>query len=262
MAISTELLNSTFEDFRGPLVMGWQQNVPLRAMLMKKGKVSSEGGKYVERPLMTGAPARGVGIFNGDEVLDRTRYKKLKRLRVDFHRIVVSINIPNKELKQNTGKAAALSLINEYPKVVIEGIGVDREKYLLTGKSTSFVMDAAELYGYATLNGQFTAGVGTGVEQGFLDFRTPAQQNTDAEVVENIAKSTADYHYNQYGDIGNGGQWSCLERHRFHQPDIDGHIARWLGRNARHIDGRRRYFGRQPGHHQHHGSGRQRLASV
>lgn len=202
MAISTELLNSTFEDFRGPLVMGWQQNVPLRAMLMKKGKVSSEGGKYVERPLMTGAPARGVGIFNGDEVLDRTRYKKLKRLRVDFHRIVVSINIPNKELKQNTGKAAALSLINEYPKVVIEGIGVDREKYLLTGKSTSFVMDAAELYGYATLNGQFTAGVGTGVEHGFLDFESPTAQAASAQPVENIAKSTADYHYNQYGDIG------------------------------------------------------------
>lgn len=200
MTISTELLNSTFEDFRGPLIMGWQQNTPIRAMLMKKGKMSGgDGGKYVERPLMTGSPARGVGMFNGDEVLDRTRYKKLKRIRVDSHRVVVSINIPNKELRLNTGKAAALRLIDEYPKVTLDGIGVDREKYLLTGKSTGYTIDAAELYGYITLNGQFTAGIGTGVENGILDFVAPASQ---ADLVENYTKSVADAHFNQYGDIG------------------------------------------------------------
>lgn len=198
MAISTELLNSTFEDFRGPLVQGWQQNSPLRAMLMKKGKVSSEGGKYVERPLMTKAPARATGIFNGDEVLDRTRYKGLQRIRVDFHRVVVSINIPLKELKQNTGKLAALSLVNEYPKTVLDGIGMDREKYLFTGKSFGQVADTAQLYGYLTLNGQFTAGVGTGVQNGALDFTAP---NLQTETVENYAKSQAEGHFNQYGDI-------------------------------------------------------------
>jgi len=199
MSISTELLNSTFEDFKGPLVNGWQMNSPLRAMLIKKGKVSSEGGKYVERPLMTKAPARATGIFNGDEVLDRTRYKGLKRIRVDFHRVVVSINIPIKEMKQNTGKLAALSLVQAYPKTVLDGIGMDREKYLFTGKSFGMVADSAALYGYSTLNGQFTAGNGTGVENGMLDFATPAAQT---ETVENYAKSVADGHFNQYGDIG------------------------------------------------------------
>lgn len=198
MAVSVELLNSTLQDFKGPLVLGWQQNAPLRAMLMKKGKVSTEGGAFVERALSTGSPARGVGVFNGDEVLNQTRYQKLKKLRVDYHRVVASINIPKKELNMNRGKNGVLSLIKEYPKAYMDAYGVDREKYLLTGKSAGIAIDSAELYGYLTLNGQFSSGIGTGNENGLLDFIAKGSQT---DLVQNLAKSEAMYHYNQYADI-------------------------------------------------------------
>jgi len=202
MAVSRELLNTTFENFRGPLVRTFAQNTPLRRMLISKAKITTDAGSFVERGIITGSPSRGTGMFNGDEVLDRTRRKKTDRYRVDYHRVVISINIPQKELNQNKGKQGAVKLIQDYPKSVTDSYVMDREKYLLVGKSAGMAIDSEELYGYSTLNGQFTSGIGSGVENGLLDFRTPADQTADGELVQNVAKSSAIWHYNQYGDIG------------------------------------------------------------
>lgn len=203
MPVSTELLNTTFQDFKGPLVTGFYSNTPTMAALKSKGRISGEGGAYVERDMQTGSPARGQGIYNGDESLDRTRHQKIVKFRVDFHRVVVSINIPKKEMLQNKGKAGVIKLIDAYPKNVVDGYTQDREKYWLTGKSEGIVFDSDAFYGWLTLNGQFSAGVGTGLANGYLDFRTPAQQTSDAESVQNVTKSQSSHHFNQYGDIPN-----------------------------------------------------------
>jgi hypothetical protein len=199
MPISREVLNTTFSNFRGPLVRTFSQNTPLRKMLIAKAKVSSDSGSFVERGIMTGSPARGRGMYNGDETLDRTRRKKTEKYRVDFHRVVISINIPQKELNENKGKTGVLKLINEYPKAVVDSYAIDREKYLLTGKSAGMAIDSEELYGFLTLNGQFVDGIGTGVENGLLDF---AAKDAQTDNVQNVDKSEAIWHYNQYGDIG------------------------------------------------------------
>jgi hypothetical protein len=198
MAVSVELLNTTLADLKGPLVSAFLQNVPTFRALEKKGRITADGGTYIERPIMSGSPARGTGIFNGDETLDMTRYKRSKKYQVEFHRVVVPINIPKKELLQNKGKLGAIKLIENYPKVTMDGLSVDMEKYLLTGSSAGIAIDSPELAGFTTFNGQFAAGVGTGVTNGLLDFLAPGSQT---DPVQNVTKSLADFHYNQFNTI-------------------------------------------------------------
>ena len=202
MSISTEVLNTTFSDLRGPLVNSFIQSNELWDALDKKARMPMEGGSLIERSFAGGAPARGVGVYVGDELLNMTRRQQTNRFKVEPHRLVVAINIPKKELNYNSGKLAVIRLIEEYPKTVIEGVKSDLNKFLLTGTSRGITFQTSELLGLLSLNGQHTTGIGTGVANGLLDLRTVADQNSDAETVQNVTKSSSTFHYNQYGTIG------------------------------------------------------------
>lgn len=196
MSVSIELLNTTKAELSGPMLNTFDRNVPTRAALLKKDKFVSEGGIYMERPIMTGSPAKGVGLYNGDEPSDMTRYKRSLKFQVEPHRIFLTITIPKRELARNRGKNGAISLIKAYPMAVISAIASDMEKYLLTGKTLGLAFDSAEFYGFSTLNGQFASGLNLGTTNGLLDFATPASQT---DVVQAVAKSLANFNYNQYG---------------------------------------------------------------
>jgi hypothetical protein len=198
MAISTEILNTTFADLRGPLVNSFIRSNELLDALMSKARMPSEGGSLIERSFAGGAPARGVGVFVGDELLNMTRRQQTKRFQVEPHRIVAAINIPKKELLFNSGKLAVIRLIEEYPQTTLEGAKSDLNKFLLTGVSRGVVFQTADLAGFLSLNGEFGAGSGTGVTNGLLDFQAPAAQN---QSVQNVPKSTAYSHFNQFGQI-------------------------------------------------------------
>lgn len=199
MAISTELLNSTFADFRGPIIHSFLQSIPLFRILEKKAKMrTNDGGTYIERSIGTGGAGRATGLFGGDEPLDLTRQKRVKKYQVEPHLLVVTASIPKKELSRNTGKNAVLRLIDDYPKSTMAAVAQDLNKYFLTGNSAGLVASSADLYGFQTFNGQFTSGIGTGVTNGLLDFAAVGSQ-TDS--VQGVAKAEADFHYNQYGDI-------------------------------------------------------------
>ena len=198
MSISTELLNTTFADLRGPLVNAFVRSNELFEALSSKAKMPMEGGTYIERSFAGGAPARGVGIYVGDELLNMTRRQQVNKFQVEPHRLVVAINIPKRELQMNSGKLAVIRLIEEYPQTTMEGAKGDINKYLLTGVSRGLVFQTAELRGLLTLNGDITAGIGQGVGDGLLDFALPAAQN---QTVQSVQKATATSHFNQYGDI-------------------------------------------------------------
>ena len=199
MAISNEVLNTTFADLRGPLVNSFVRSNELFEALQSKARMPMEGGSYIERTFTGGAPARGVGVFVGDELLNMTRRKQVKRFRVEPHRLVVAINIPKKELLFNSGKLAVIRLIEEYPQTVMDGVKADLNGYLLTGASRGLVFQTAEMKGLATLNGDVSTGIGTGVSDGLIDFVAPASQTDD---VQNVAKSSSYFHFNQFNDIG------------------------------------------------------------
>jgi hypothetical protein len=198
MAISTEILNTTFADLRGPLINSFIRSNELLDALMTKARMPSEGGSLIERSFAGGAPARGVGVFVGDELLNMTRRQQTKRFQVEPHRIVAAINIPKKELLFNSGKLAVIRLIEEYPQTTLEGAKSDLNAYLLTGASRGLVFQTADLAGFLSMNGQFSAGSGTGVTNGLLDFQITTAQ---ADTVQNVAKSTSYSHFNQYGAI-------------------------------------------------------------
>jgi len=199
VAVSAELVNTQLEDLRGPLELIFTRNSPLHARLRAKGQTEFNGGTYVTAPVSTGAPSQGTGLYNGDEPLDLTRLKKLKKYEVELHRVAIPIVIPGKEAAVATGKRGALKLIKEYPKAVAEAWPIDWNKYTLTGTSEGLVLATTEMLGFACFNGQFNTGIGRGITNGFLSFQTPAAQIAN---VQNIAKSQSDGHYNQFDDIG------------------------------------------------------------
>jgi hypothetical protein len=198
MSISTEVLNTTFADLRGPLVNSFLRSNELFEALMSKAKMPMEGGSYIERSFAGGAPARGVGIYVGDELLNMTRRQQINRYQVEPHRLVVAINIPKKELMFNSGKLAVIRLIEEYPQTTMEGAKSDINKFLLTGQSRGLVFQTAELLGLLSLNGEVSTGIGTGVTDGLLDFVTPA---TQAGTVQNVTRTSSTFNFNQYGAI-------------------------------------------------------------
>jgi hypothetical protein len=161
-----------------------------------------EGGSYIERTFTGGAPARGVGVYVGDELLNMTRRQNIKKFQVEPHRLVVAINIPKKELQMNSGKLAIIRLIEEYPQSVMEGVKADLNAYLLTGVSRGIVFQTAEMKGLLSLSGDVSDGIGTGVTNGLIDFATPAAQATAGQSVQGVAKATSYFHYNQYSTIG------------------------------------------------------------
>ena len=198
MSISNEVLNTTFADLRGPLVNSFIRSNELFDALNAKARMPMESGSFIERTFTGGAPARGVGVYVGDELLNMTRRQQVKKFQVEPHRLVVAINIPKKELQMNTGKLAVIRLIEEYPQTVMEGVKADLNSYLLTGASRGIVFQTAELKGMATLNGEAT-GIGTGLENGLLDFADPASQS---QTVQSVAKSSSYFHFNQYNEVG------------------------------------------------------------
>ena len=198
MSISTELLNTTFADLRGPLVNSFVRSNELFEALNSKARMPMEGGTKIERSFSGGAPARGVGVYVGDELLNMTRRQQIRKFEVEPHRLVMAINIPKRELAQNSGKLAIIRLIEEYPQTSMEAAKADLNKYLLTGVSRGLAFNTSELQGMLTLNGQFGAGIGTGVTNGLLDFEAPASQ---ADVVQNVKKSSSYFHFNQFNDI-------------------------------------------------------------
>jgi len=198
MSISTEVLNTTFADLRGPLVNSFVRSNELFDALNDKARMPMEGGSYIERSFSGGAPARGVGVYVGDELLNMTRRQQVKKFQVEPHRLVVAINIPKKELLFNSGKLAVIRLIEEYPQMVMEGVKADLNKYLLTGVSRGIVFQTAELKGLMTLNGEKSDGIGSGVTHGLIDMDTVANQTTEAQSVQGVTKSSSYFHYNQY----------------------------------------------------------------
>tara|TARA_R110000744_G_scaffold18811_1_gene50165 strand:+ start:4236 stop:5228 length:993 start_codon:yes stop_codon:yes gene_type:complete len=166
--------------------------------LNSKARMPMEGGTKIERSFSGGAPARGVGVYVGDELLNMTRRQQIRKFAVEPHRMVMAINIPKRELAQNSGKLAIIRLIEEYPQTSMEAAKADMNKYLLTGVSRGLAFQTSELKGLLTLNGIKTDGIGDGVSDGLLDFEAIASQS---DTVQGVAKSSSYFHYNQYNDI-------------------------------------------------------------
>ena len=202
MAISTEVLNTTYRQLKGPLIDTFLRRTPFLDTLMKANRVRQniEGGTTIDRAIMTGSPATGRGIYNGTELLNLTRTKRTEQLKVEPHRLAGAIAIPNRELAQNNGPLAVMRLIEKYPESFMKSTDRCLESYFLSGAAPlgNHAFSTAALSGFLPLNGGFTGGTLTGVTDGLLDFTTPALQT---QTVQNLVKSEAKFYYNQWGNV-------------------------------------------------------------
>lgn len=201
IASSTNVINTTFADFKGPLVEAWAQNIVAYDLLMRHSKVKSNGGTYIERDISGGAPASGRGIRSGNERLPLGYAERVQKYRVEAMRFVVTLIIPNKFLKHNMGKNAVIELIKAHPEETMMRSAQDINQFLLCGQvnTTTPVFATSELVGLATLNGIYAnAGALTGTTAGYLDF---ALETAQTDTVQNLAKSTVYSHFNTYGAI-------------------------------------------------------------
>jgi hypothetical protein len=207
MAISTEVLNTTYRQLKGPLIDTFMRRTVLLDTLMKEGRVrqSMDGGSYIERALMTGSPATGRGIYNGTELLSATRTKRTEQLQVEPHRLAAAISIPNRELAQNNGPLAVMKLIEKYPEAFMNSFNRVLESYILSGAAPAgnHAFSSSSMYGITPLNGAFNSGTLTGTTNGMLDFQTKATQNSNAEPVFTLEKNGDKFWYNQYESVSN-----------------------------------------------------------
>ena len=210
MAISTEVLNTTYRQLKGPLIDTFMRRTPLLDTLMKNNRVRQniDGGTTIERAIMTGSPAQGRGIYNGTELLNLTRNKRTEQLKVEPHRLAAAIAIPNRELAQNDGPLAVMRLIEKYPEAFMKSTDRCLESFFLSGAAPTgnHSFNTTALSGFLTLNGLFGSGTLTGTTNGLLDFLAPPAQTGAANTVQSLEKSEAQFYYNQYKSISS---WSA-----------------------------------------------------
>lgn len=198
MALTTETLNTVLAGLMGPLHMSFRRKTVLWDSLYTKSKVKQVTGSMIERVFTGGSPAIGVAVNDGFELLNMTRPQRTRRYRVEPARLVVASNIPKRELAMAQGDHAVVDIVEAYPEAVVLGMKADIDAYILQGVSRGLVFATNELRGLLSLNGQVTTGTLTGVTDGLLDFLAPAAQT---QTVQSVAKSQADSHFNQFGDI-------------------------------------------------------------
>ena len=184
-----DILNAELEDFRGPLEKQLSQEAYVFERMRKMAKVTTDHhGTYATRPISTGSPSKGTGIFSGDETLDLTRYTNKDKYELELGRIVVPCTIPIKVANLNKGRNGALKLIDEYVLEIGEYVPMDFNKFILGGTTDSLVLDAADLEGFLTMSVEHTTGRGRGLDTGVISFVAPGSQSG---VVQNVSRSQA-----------------------------------------------------------------------
>jgi len=195
---SLEVLNSTLQELKDSGIHTFKTKHWFEDLVSGKLTKQAPQGAFVERTLVVGSPARGRMILRGDESLSHTRYRIVRKIRLDPFRWAVSPVIPIKDVRENVGPGAALDLVTRYAMVPIEAYYNDLNKARMTGVPGGLSSGTAEFRGATVLNGQYATGVVAGTENGLFDFATFAAQN---ELVQSLTKDSSIFYANQWRNI-------------------------------------------------------------
>ena len=91
--VTTDLLNTTLADLKGPIEHTFAQKALLHKALVERGRVSSDRGTLIERTIMGGSPAQATGIFGGGETLNLTRTEHVQLGDADRHHEAVHLQL-------------------------------------------------------------------------------------------------------------------------------------------------------------------------
>jgi hypothetical protein len=202
MPVSLDVLNSTLQDLKGPLVRTVDEKTPIFDWLKKTNRNVAAKGTWIQRNIGGMSPTQGIALRNGGETFDTTRTETVQKIMVETQRYGCAIAIPGNDLEINDGKLGAIALIKEYPQAVLAALARDLDRFFLTGVSNGNFLPTSACQGWNTLNGEkvFSTGI-LGVTNGLIDFAATTSQT---DTVQSLAKSTAYNYVNQYGQIVGG----------------------------------------------------------
>ena len=203
MAITADVLNSTYGQWADRNIMSFQTATPFMRMLQEKALITKNmTGTYIERPFMSGSPGTAIALPNGTETYTLSGVAAVKKLQLETARFAGGIPISGKALSMNDGPEGVLKLIKQYPVAYLQSVTQDLESRFLVGSAQANhnTIATGDLLYWVTLNGNLSTGLGTGNANGVLDYAAPSAQ-TDS--VFGLAKDDAYEHVNQYGDATN-----------------------------------------------------------
>lgn len=203
MASNLDLINTTLPDLAKDLVIAQEKRVPILDRLSKKNAINKApvGGTLFEHSFTGQAPGVGTAIYDGSETAIGTRKLIVNQYKVESHRWIAPIFIPVIDLQKNTGSNGVIKLIDKYPAATLASAYRDLNLWFLAANSASTklkLFSPSQLDGMATLNSQYVGTKRQGVTTGLLSFVPPASQSA---VTQDVAKSEATEHYNQYGNV-------------------------------------------------------------
>ena len=198
MPTNADVLNFATQKLIPKWTEQFYQHHPILDKVLLKGNIEkgTQGGPYLEFPVVTNGPGKVTRIETGSEVYASTRRTVGTRGQIYCPRMVYSFIIPGKDLAEASGETAIARLIKVYPEAALMEFHEYIVSQIVNGNGgTNNVEGMLTLNGATTFNPQGTA------VNGVLDFLSPAAQNTAAETVLGITKSTTTGWYNQYQTV-------------------------------------------------------------
>tara|TARA_R100001082_G_scaffold104280_1_gene75504 strand:+ start:1481 stop:2563 length:1083 start_codon:yes stop_codon:yes gene_type:complete len=161
------------------------QHHPVLDKIILKGNIerNTQGGPYLEFPVVTNGPGQVTRIDTGSEIYSSTRRTVGARGQIYCPRMIYSYIIPGKDLAEASGETAIARLIKVYPEAALMEFHEQIVKQLVTGAGSSDNVD-----GFLTLNGDTTFNPQGSSVNGILDFAAASAQN---ETVLGLAKEGA-----------------------------------------------------------------------
>jgi len=198
---TADALNLVQADRRKGVVSTMVNDLVFFQHVFEKGGITTKygGGSSIEFIQHGQAPATGIGLYAGTEAAPIGRTQILRKGQTELHHMMVVIAIPNQDLITNSGPSRVEEMWKVYTEATVTGTHRDIETFWHTGVSEGNVFSTAALSGLLSGNGQFTGGLRIGVENGMLEYRTPALQSAGAASFMGITRSTTYNWYNNFG---------------------------------------------------------------
>jgi len=199
MPTNADVLNFATQKLVPKWTEQFYQHHPVLDKIVLKGNIErgTQGGPYLEFPVVTNGPGQVTRIETGSEVYSSVRRTIGARGQIYCPRMVYSFIIPGKDLAEASGETAIARLLKVYPEAALMEFHEYIVSQLVNGDGSS-----NNVQGFLTLNGdgQFNAS-GT-AEEGILDFAAPTAQNqTVLNLMKEGGTSGTTGWYNQYQTV-------------------------------------------------------------
>lgn len=196
MAVSVDALNLATIHLMPKLEnLFFDEHVFFKEMIENGVDKRPSGGEYAAFDVVIDGPGNISKQINGTEAYSYGRRNIVRQARVYIPTHIYAFAVEGEALRHAQGVTGIENLLKMYPEQAMLDFKQRINSQILTGDGA-----AANVDGFATLDGDATYNPDGTALNGVLDFATVAAQVAAAETVFNLAKST-DGWQNQYGNV-------------------------------------------------------------